>query len=285
VRWYETFRQGYSFSRTPLSIAQEFRRFMDAFGASWIFLSATLSVNGRFEHFTGALGVDDAQTRRWDSPFDYARQALCYLPAGLPEPSSPGYTRAVVEAALPVLRASRGRAFFLFTSHQALQEAARLLEGRLEFPLYVQGQQPKPLLLEQFKTHGNAVLLGTSSFWEGVDVRGEALSCVIIDKLPFASPGDPVLKARLDALKARGVEPFSAMQLPAAVIALKQGAGRLIRDAHDRGVLMLCDPRLKSKGYGRVFLDSLPPMRRTQRLDEVEAFFAAGPTELDTASA
>ncbi|HLF96692.1 MAG TPA: ATP-dependent DNA helicase, partial [Methylococcaceae bacterium] len=206
-------------------------------------------------------------------------------PAGLPEPSSPGYTRAMVEAALPVLSASRGRAFFLFTSHQALQEAARLLEGRLEFPLYVQGQQPKPLLLEQFKTHGNAVLLGTSSFWEGVDVRGEALSCVIIDKLPFASPGDPVLKARLDALKARGVEPFSAMQLPAAVIALKQGAGRLIRDAHDRGVLMLCDPRLKSKGYGRVFLDSLPPMRRTQRLDEVEAFFAAGPTELDTASA
>jgi ATP-dependent DNA helicase DinG len=278
VRWYETFRQGYSFSRTPLSIAQEFRRFMDAFGASWIFLSATLSVNGRFEHFTGALGLNEPETRRWDSPFDYARQSLCYLPAGLPEPSSPGYTRAVVEAALPVLCASQGRAFFLFTSHQALQEAARLLEGRLEFPLYVQGQQPKPLLLEQFRNHGNAVLLGTSSFWEGVDVRGEALSCVIIDKLPFASPGDPVLKARLDALKARGVEPFTAMQLPAAVIALKQGAGRLIRDVRDRGVLMLCDPRLKSKGYGRVFLDSLPPMRQTRRLDEVEAFFADAET-------
>jgi ATP-dependent DNA helicase DinG len=285
VRWYETFRQGYALSRTPLSIAREFRRFMDAFGASWIFLSATLSVNGRFEHFTTALGVDEAQTRRWDSPFDYARQALCYLPAGLPEPSAPGYNRAVVEAALPVLRASRGRAFFLFTSHQALQEAARLLEGRLEFPLYVQGQQPKPMLLEQFRNHGNAVLLGTSSFWEGVDVRGEALSCVIIDKLPFASPGDPVLKARLDALKRRGVEPFSAMQLPAAVIALKQGAGRLIRDVRDRGVLMLCDPRLKSKGYGRVFLDSLPPMRQTRSLDEVDAFFAEDSRKAATASA
>jgi ATP-dependent DNA helicase DinG len=274
VRWYETFRHSYSFSRTPLAIAGEFQRFMASFGASWIFVSATLSVNGRFDHFTGALGLTDAQTRRWDSPFDYPRQSLCYLPSGLPEPAGRDYTRAAVEAAVPVLRASRGRAFFLFTSHQALQDAAGLLEDRLEFPLYVQGRQPKPLLLEQFKRHGNAVLLGTSSFWEGVDVRGEALSCVIIDKLPFASPGDPVLKARIDALRRRGVEPFTTLQLPAAVIALKQGAGRLIRDTHDRGVLMLCDPRLRSKSYGRVFLDSLPPMRRTQRLEEVEAFFA-----------
>jgi ATP-dependent DNA helicase DinG len=184
------------------------------------------------------------------------------------------YTQAVAELALSVLRASRGRAFLLFTSHRALQAAAAYLESRIEYPMLVQGSAPRSELLERFRELGNAVLLGTSSFWEGVDVRGSALSCVIIDKLPFASPGDPVLQARIDALRERGGNPFTEYQLPQAVISLKQGAGRLIRDAHDRGVLVVCDPRLLRRSYGRIFLSSLPPMARTRSLEEVERFFA-----------
>ncbi|MGH7490351.1 MAG: ATP-dependent DNA helicase, partial [bacterium] len=177
-------------------------------------------------------------------------------------------------AVLPVLEASGGRAFLLFTSHRALQEAADRLRGALDFPLLVQGEAPRHRLLEEFRELGNAVLLGTSSFWEGVDVKGRALSLVAIDRLPFASPGDPVFKARLDALRRQGRDPFMEHQLPLAVIALKQGAGRLIRDATDTGVLMLCDPRLTGKGYGRVFMASLPPMRRTRDLDEVQVFLS-----------
>jgi ATP-dependent DNA helicase DinG len=180
----------------------------------------------------------------------------------------------VVEVAIPVLEASRGRAFLLFTSHRALQRAAQLLADRVRFPLLIQGEAPKNDLLERFRSLGDAVLLGTSSFWEGVDVRGEALSCVIIDKLPFASPGEPVLQARIDALRRNGGNPFMDLQVPQAAIALKQGAGRLIRDERDRGVLVLCDPRLLSRPYGRVFLDSMPPMARTREMGEVERFFA-----------
>ncbi|TAN47011.1 MAG: ATP-dependent DNA helicase [Methylococcaceae bacterium] len=274
VRWFETYPKSFALHRTPLEIAAQFREFMQAFGGAWVFTSATLSVAQRFEHFTASLGLQEAATQRWESPFDYPNQALLYQPPGLPDTSHPDYTYAVVQAALPVLQASRGRAFMLFTSYQALRDAASLLEGQLPYPLYIQGTQPKGVLLERFQRDGNAILLATASFWEGVDVRGEALSCVIIDKLPFAAPSDPVLKARIDALKRRGVEPFVALQLPQAVIALKQGAGRLIRDVNDRGVLMLCDPRLKTKSYGRVFLNSLPPMPVTQRLETVQAFFA-----------
>lgn len=276
VRWFETYPKSFALHRTPLEIASQFRQFMQDFGGAWVFTSATLAVAERFDHFTGSLGLTEAITHRWESPFDYPNQTLLYQPPNLPETNAPGYTQALVQAALPVLRASRGRAFLLFTSYQALSEAASLLEGQLPYPLYVQGSQPKGALLERFKKDGNAVLLATASFWEGVDVRGEALSCVIIDKLPFASPGDPVLKARIDALKRRGVEPFVSLQLPQAVIALKQGAGRLIRDVNDRGVLVLCDPRLKSKSYGRVFLSSLPPMPITRRLQDVQAFFTRG---------
>lgn len=280
VRWFETHRRGFSLSRTPLDIAGEFARFRKARQATWIFTSATLSVSGRFEHFSRQLGIADAECRRWESPFDYRRQSLLYLPAGLPEPGTRDYTRAVLRAAYPVLKASGGRAFLLFTSHQALAEAASILEGKIEFPLFVQGTQPKARLLEAFRASGNGLLLGTASFWEGVDVRGEALSCVVIDKLPFASPGDPVISARLEAIRKRGHSPFAVFQLPAAVITLKQGAGRLIRDVDDRGVLVLADPRLTSKSYGRVFLDSLPPMRITRESNAVRAFFAGSQPEV-----
>lgn len=275
IRWYETHRKTVALSRTPLDIAAEFQGFMQFSKAVWIFTSATLSVAQRFDHFARGLGIVDADQARWDSPFDYPNQALFYHPKGLPKPDNPDFTRLIVEFAVPVLQASRGRAFFLFTSHRALQEAAGLLADQISYPLLVQGTRPKGVLLEQFQKTGNAVLLGTSSFWEGVDVRGEALSCVIIDKLPFASPGDPVLKARMEALRSQGRNPFFEHQLPTAVIALRQGIGRLIRDVSDRGVLMVCDPRLLKRAYGQMFLDSVPAMRRTRDIADVEAFFAS----------
>ncbi|MCF7988307.1 MAG: ATP-dependent DNA helicase [Methylovulum sp.] len=274
IRWYEIHRKSFTLSRTPLDIANEFKLFMQQHKATWIFTSATLSVANKFDHFAQNLGLTDADTASWNSPFDYASQSLFYHPKGLPHPSDSQFIPLIVEFALPVLQASKGRAFFLFTSHRALKQAEELLKHRLNYPLLVQGDRPKALLLEQFKKTGNAVLLGTSSFWEGVDVRGEALSCVIIDKLPFASPGDPVLKARLDAMTQQGKNPFFEYQVPAAVIALRQGIGRLIRDETDRGVLMVCDPRLLKRAYGQQFLDSVPPMRRSRELPDVQAFFA-----------
>ncbi len=273
VSWYETGARGFSLYLTPLDISGPFRGRIEGSGKAWLFTSATLAINKSFTHFQGQLGLEHAETGLWDSPFDYARHTLLYLPAGLPNPGSPDYTAAVIEAALPVLRASCGRAFVLFTSHRALRLAEELLRDRLDHPLLVQGEAPRSVLLENFRALGNAVLLGTGSFWEGVDVRGEALSCVIIDKLPFAAPDDPVLQARGRAMEEEGRNPFMEYQLPAAVIALKQGAGRLIRDEHDRGVLMLCDPRLLSRPYGKTFLASLPPMPRTRALADVEKFF------------
>jgi len=275
VHWFETFQRAFLIRMTPLTVAEPLRALVYGKQAAWIFTSATLAVGDRFDHLIEELGLDDAETLKLASPFDFSRQAALYVPENMPDPSSPGYTRAVVDAALPALEASRGRAFLLFTSHRALQEAAKLLEGRLPYPLYVQGTAGRNELLDAFRQHGNAILLGTGSFWEGIDVRGEALSLVVIDKLPFASPGDPLLAARMDALKRQGRNAFTEYQVPQAVITLKQGAGRLIRDVTDTGVLMLCDPRLLSKGYGRLFLDSLPSMRRTRRLDVVQNFFAA----------
>ncbi|MEN8260372.1 MAG: ATP-dependent DNA helicase [Pseudomonadota bacterium] len=274
VRWFETHKRSFSLNRTPIDVAGEFQNFVRAHAATWIFTSATLSVANRFDHFAASLGLEEAKSMRWESPFDYQRQSLFYHPRGLPDPASGEFVSAVCRAAIPVLQASRGRAFFLFTSHRALSNAAAMLGDKLDYPLFIQGSLPKSVLLERFRSHGNAVLMGTSSFWEGVDVRGPALSCVIIDKLPFASPADPVLRARLDALRQRGMSPFDTYQLPAAVIALKQGIGRLIRDVNDRGVLMLCDPRLLKRSYGRVFLDSVPPMKRTRSIEDVETFFA-----------
>ncbi len=277
VRWFETRKRAFSLNRTPLAIADEFGKFRQQSHAAWVFASATLTVGGNFDHFVGQFGLREAECRSWDSPFDYREQSLLYLPPGLPDPGVPGYTQAVVGAALPVLRASRGRAFMLFTSHQALLEAASLLPKHLDYPLFIQGSQPKTVLLELFKRAGNGVLLGTASFWEGVDVQGPALSCVIIDKLPFASPGDPVLSARLESLRKAGQNPFVAHQLPAAIIALKQGVGRLIRNQTDRGVLMLCDPRLLSRSYGKLFLGSLPDIPRVRSIGDVERFFTTTP--------
>jgi ATP-dependent DNA helicase DinG len=276
IHWYETHSRSFTINFTPMDVAQLFQQQLKAHPCAWVFTSATLAVGESFQHFSDQLGLDGAVTHRWDSPFDYPRQALLYVPPRMPEPNSPGYTAAVVEAALPVLEASRGRAFLLFTSHRALKEAAELLAGRIDYPLLIQGDAPRSRLLEEFRERGNAVLLGTGSFWEGVDVRGEALSCVIIDKLPFASPGDPVLQARIDAMREAGGNPFMDYQLPQAVITLKQGVGRLIRDVQDRGVLVLCDPRLGSKSYGRLFLDSLPAMSKTLKLEVVQRFFALG---------
>ncbi|HEY9146674.1 MAG TPA: ATP-dependent DNA helicase [Thiobacillus sp.] len=273
VHWVETFTRGFTIHFTPLTIAPLFQAQLEQLDNTWIFTSATLAVGDSFEHFAAELGLEAPRTLRLDSPFDYAHNALLYLPSGLPEPNAAHYTADVIRIARELLTASGGRAFLLFTSHRALQEAAGALRNGLEFPLLVQGEAPRAELLARFRTLGNAVLLGTGSFWEGVDVRGEALSLVLIDKLPFASPGDPVLQARIDALRAGGGNPFFDIQVPEAVIALKQGAGRLIRDVQDRGVLVLCDPRVLNKGYGRVFRSSLPPMPVTQRLEEVRAFF------------
>ncbi|MEO8808934.1 MAG: ATP-dependent DNA helicase [Rhodanobacter sp.] len=276
VRWYETFPRGFALYATPLDLAAPMRGLRERTQAAWIHTSATLSVGGNFEHFARQLGLVEPRTLSLESPFDYARQALCYLPSGLPDPGARDYTEQVIEAALPVLQASNGRAFLLFTSHRALRRAAALLQDKVPRPLFVQGTAPRPRLLEEFRASGHGVLLGAASFWEGVDVVGEALSVVVIDKLPFAAPDDPVLMARLAALQESGINPFMGWQVPSAVIALKQGAGRLIRDMHDRGVLVLCDPRLTTKGYGKLFLASLPPMPRTRQLKQVQAFFDHG---------
>jgi ATP-dependent DNA helicase DinG len=276
VRWFETLGRGFRLHQTPLEVADLFRGQIGHGRTAWVFTSATLAVDHGFDHFARQLGIEKAQTERWESPFDYPRQALWFVPRGLSPPSDPDYNRQVLELAQEVIGYSRGRAFLLFTSHRALREMATGLAGRIDYPLLIQGSAPRAELLERFRELGNAVLLGTSSFWEGVDVRGEALSCVLIDRLPFASPGDPVLAARIDALRQRGGNPFRDYQLPQAVIALKQGAGRLIRGSEDRGVLVVCDPRLLSQSYGQTFLDSLPAMARTRQIEDVRAFFGAG---------
>jgi ATP-dependent DNA helicase DinG len=273
VRWFERRGRGFDLHITPLNVAEIFTAFREQLDAAWVFTSATLSVNGEFSHFTGQLGLGDADCLKLDSPFDYPRHALLWLPTGLPEPRHPEFLPCMLEQVLPVMQASGGRAFLLFTSHRALQECAALLAEQGEFTLFIQGEAPRSLLLERFRGAVNGVLLGTASFWSGVDVIGEALSLVIIDKLPFAAPDDPVIEARSEALRQEGGNPFMQLYLPQAVIALKQGAGRLIRDVKDRGVLVICDPRAQSRNYGAAFLDSLPPMRRTQDRSEVMRFF------------
>ncbi len=275
ILWFETYTRGFALHMTPLEISETFRSHVDKHKSAWIFTSATLAVGDDFTHFSRELGIEDAHARRWDSPFDFTRQALLYVPTALPPPNTPDYTAAVIDAARPVIEASGGRAFFLLTSYRALNIVARALEGKTGYPLLVQGSLPRGELLDRFREQGNAILVGTSSFWEGVDVRGEALSCVIIDKLPFSSPGDPVMQARLEAMRERGLNPFFDYQVPQAAIALKQGVGRLIRDVSDRGVLMICDPRLFGKSYGRIFRNSLPPMPVSRDVADVQKFFAS----------
>jgi ATP-dependent DNA helicase DinG len=290
VRWIEVFTHSAALNSTPLSVAAVFRRQVEAHARAWIFTSATLSVGTDFSHFCGRLGLDEATTARWESPFDFERQALIYLPRGMPEPNTSVYTAAVVRTALPLIRAAGGRAFCLFTSLRAMREAHQLLreafeQERLAFPLLAQGEGSRRELLDRFRSLGNAVLVGSHSFWEGVDVRGEALSVVVIDRIPFLPPDDPVLKARIEAIQRAGGSGFLDYQLPEAALTLKQGVGRLIRDENDRGVLVLCDPRLLTRGYGRRILASLPPMRRTRELTDAVSFFADPPMRADKFSA
>jgi len=281
VRWIEALGHSLRLNATPLSVAEIFRRQVDGRPRAWIFTSATLAIAGDFGHYRKEMGLHDARTACWGSPFDYASQALLCIPRRLPDPNSEEHTRAVVAASLPVIRASGGRAFLLFTTLRAMRLAHRLLREEFEraalaFPLMLQGQGSRSELLERFRRLGNAVLVASASFWEGVDVRADALSLVVIDKLPFAPPDDPVLAARLEALERAGGNPFLDYQLPQAAIALKQGAGRLIRDETDRGVLVICDPRLFGKPYGKRILASLPPMKLARELEEAVAFFGAG---------
>lgn len=273
IYWYETSRVGFSLNMTPMSVSRQFRQAMESLPATWVFTSATLAVGGDFSHFKARLGIEKSKELQVDSPFDYRNNALLYHPSDLPEPAAPNYTEQLLNSCLPVLQASGGRAFVLFTSYRALNIAIEYFKAYPQFNVFSQGSLPKRELVEAFQSVNNALLLGTSSFWEGVDVRGSALSCVIIDKLPFGSPGDPVMSARIDRMRGEGGNPFFEFQLPQAAITLKQGVGRLIRDVSDRGVLVLCDPRIRSKAYGRVFIESLPPMPITDDLHEVQQFF------------
>ena len=278
VRWLEVFHHSVQLNTTPLSIAEIFAKQINSHPRAWIFTSATLAVKQNFGHYQAEMGLLGARTACWDSPFNYQEQALLYVPQDMPEPNSPGYTEAVIQAALPLIEASKGRAFLLFTSLRAMQRAYEILQAEfdrknLKYPLMIQGEGSRNELLSKFRDHGNAVLLGSQSFWEGVDVRGEALSLVVIDKLPFAPPDDPVLAARIAQITKQGRNAFMEYQLPRTVINLKQGAGRLIRDESDRGVLMICDPRLISKHYGKRIWQSLPPFKRTRDASEAVAFF------------
>ena len=280
VRWCETTSHSLLFHATPLDPGEHFARQLEEDPRAWVFTSATLSVRGNFSHYQQQIGLPEAETALWESPYDYPNQALLYAPLALPDPNSPGYTTMVVEAAWPVLKASGGRAFMLFTSLRAMNEAHALLGSKMSgegisLPVLLQGEKSRSELLIEFRNLGNAILLGSQSFWEGVDVAGEALSLVVIDRLPFQPPDDPVLAARMEVMKREGRNPFFDYQLPQAVISLKQGAGRLIRHETDRGVLMICDPRLIEKPYGRRIWQSLPPMRRTRVIEDATAFFAA----------
>ena len=287
VRWLETTMSSLLLHATPLSIGAMFGPKLTERAQAWIMTSATLAMGGDFSHLKTSLGITEAETLCVDSPFDYPRQAVLYVPTDLPAPNTPEFTAGVVAAALPVIEASRGRAFMLFTSLRALDKARDLLTEAFkqrgwEYPLLVQGDDPKNELLRRFQQAGNAVLLGSQSFWEGVDVPGEALSVVIIDKLPFQPPDDPVVAARIAHLERNGGKPFMEAQLPHAAIALKQGAGRLIRNETDRGVLVLCDTRIVDKPYGKLLLNALPAMTRTRKIEVVQRFFnaeAARPVE------
>jgi len=272
ILWADLRASGFIFHATPFDVSQYFNNWMDEKPSAWVFTSATLTVAGKFNNFCQQLGIEHAESVIWNSPFDYEQQSLLYMPTIPVAPNHENYNTHIADIAKQIIDYSQGRTFLLFTSYRSMNEVAKALEN-IEFPLLVQGSASKNNLLEQFRKHGNSVLLGTNSFWEGVDVRGQALSCVLIDKIPFASPGDPVLQARIDALKSRGGNPFSSIQIPSAVIQLKQGIGRLIRDVNDHGVLVLCDPRFLTKPYGKLFLRSLPAIPITQQIEDVGRFF------------
>ncbi|WP_432422237.1 ATP-dependent DNA helicase [Robbsia betulipollinis] len=288
VRWIEVFTHSVQLHQTPLSVAPIFAKQRAGIPRAWIFTSATLSVKNDFTHYAAQMGLSAERSMTLPSPFDYPRQGLLYVPRNMPQPSAPNFTDAVLDAALPAIEAAGGRCFLLCTTLRAVERMSVRLRETIaargwDFPLLVQGEASRTELLDRFRHYGNAILIGSQSFWEGVDVRGDALSLVVIDKLPFAPPDDPVLAARLDALTKKGLSPFAAHQLPQAVITLKQGAGRLIRAETDRGVLMICDPRLTDKPYGRRIWQSLPPFTRTREIDTVTAFLHPDPAVASTA--
>ena len=287
VLWIEVFGHSFQLHTTPMSIAPLFRTQVESDKRAWIFTSATLAVKNDFSLYLGELGLDQIESthaQAWPSPFDYAGQALLYVPRDMPEAMAPEFTTRVVEEALPLIaaanRAGPAGAFMLFTTIRNMNRAHELLaellpRHGLDLPLLLQGQGSRTELLHRFRQLGNAILVASQSFWEGVDVKGDALKLVVIDKLPFAPPDDPVLSARIEAMKRRGRNAFMEYQLPRAAITLKQGAGRLIRDESDRGVLLICDTRLTDKPYGRRLWQALPPMRRTRERAEAEDFLAA----------
>jgi ATP-dependent DNA helicase DinG len=278
ARSFELSARGFSLSLLPFDIAERFQALVEAHPCSWIFTSATLSLGEDFSPFTGRLGLEGCATLKIDSPFDYPRQGLLYLPPRMPLPASPEFLPAVMEVALQLIDASGGGAFVLFTSHRALAAAAALWRQRARetagYRLLVQGEAPREQLLGEFREHGSAVLLGTTSFWEGVDVKGSALRLVVIEKLPFSSPDDPLVRARVEHLEATGKNAFRDYQLPEAALALKQGVGRLIRSEEDFGAVAICDPRLVGRAYGKVFLGALPPMTVTRDREEALAFLS-----------
>jgi len=270
--WYETTPRHVVLHKTPLTVADKFSEYVKSSGAGWIFTSATLAVDGTFSHFAKHLGLQSANNLLLDSPFDYHQQSQLLVPRYLPEANDKNRASALAELAMPLIEASNGSCFMLFTSYRVMHQVAEVLANNIENRLLVQGQMGKRKLLEEFVEQQDAILLATASFWEGVDVRGDKLTCVIIDKLPFASPDDPLLQARSEDVKRQGGEPFAQIQLPQAVIALKQGVGRLIRDVSDKGILVICDNRIVNKPYGEVFLKSLPTMKRSRDLSQAATF-------------
>ncbi len=273
VYWYDVRDKYYAFHQSPIDVASALCESRSMMETAWILTSATLTVNQSFTHFQQQTGFMPAKTLMLDSPFDYEQQALMLLPNNLPEPNNPHFNRAMFTYVLPLILAAQGGVFFLFTSHRALQQAALFFKDKTNRPLFIQGQGNRNELLDQFRQVGNGLLLGAASFWEGVDVSGTGLSCVIIDKLPFAHPDDPVLKAKIEHINKNGGNGFTEYQIPKAIISLKQGAGRLIRGEIDRGVLVICDNRIKTKPYGQRFLSSLPNFKQTDDLNVAIEFF------------
>lgn len=272
IRWFSNRNGRFSLNLTPLDIAKPLKEIRTQTPATWIMTSATLAVAGKFDHFTTRLGLDDCRELTIPTPFDYARQTRLWVPKDLPEPSSPNHTQALLEQVTPLMKASQGRAFLLFTSHRALRQAAVWLRANTDFNLQVQEEATRRVLLERFLSEPNSVLLGAASFWEGVDVPGMSLSVVVIDKLPFAPPDDPILEATIKAATERGERAFATVQIPHAVLSLKQGVGRLIRQSEDFGVMVIGDPRIKTRSYGRIFLKSLPNMTEVGEIDEAIDF-------------
>ncbi|MDR9827386.1 ATP-dependent DNA helicase [Vibrio sp. FNV 38] len=277
--WYETTNRQFSLHITPLSVADKFYEQIEQKQGAWIFTSATLSVNGNFDHFSARLGLKPTKQFTLPSPFDYQNQARLCVPRYLPEPNSPGLASRLVQQLSPVIEHNRGRCFFLCTSHAMMRELAEGFRDILSVPVLMQGETTKQKTLNEFMELGNALLVATGAFWEGIDVRGDALSCVIIDKLPFTAPDDPLLKARIEDCRLKGGDPFSEVQIPDAVITLKQGVGRLIRDKKDRGALIICDSRMVTRDYGGVFLSSLPPIPRTRDLNVITDFLTVNETQ------